>query len=43
MLLTNKLHSEQVVLRKNDVTETKPPDLHKWSGMDAADSSETHS
>lgn len=35
-----KLHSEQSALRKNNLTETKPPDLNRSAGIDAEESSE---
>lgn len=38
-----KLHSEHAALRKNDLTETKPPDLNRPAGTDAGESSEIHS
>lgn len=33
-----KLHSEQAALRKNGLTESKPPDLNRSAGMDAGES-----
>lgn len=38
-----KLHSEQAALRKNGLTESKPPDLNRSAGMDAGESWEIHS
>lgn len=35
-----KLHSEQAAFRKNDLTETKPPDLNRSAGIGAGESSE---